>query len=159
MSGVEPVVPTSTYDDVPYGVATHAATHPGRLAAIATLFGAGPPAVESARVLELGCALGGNIIPMAVAYPGSSYLGIDLSGRQIADGQRTVAQLGLTNIELRHASITDVDDSDGQFDYVICHGVYSWVPPEVQDKILDICARNLAAGGVAVVSYNTYPGW
>src|SRR5690606_14283306 len=81
------------------------------------------------------------------------------SRRQIEDGQRTVEALGLTNIELRHASILDVDDSYGRFDYVICHGVFSWVPNEVQDKIFDICAALLNPQGVAYISYNTYPGW
>src|SRR5439155_10600404 len=42
---------------------------------------------------------------------------------------------------------------------LICHGVFSWVPTAVREKILDICAKNLAPHGVAYVSYNTYPGW
>ena len=53
----------------------------------------------------------------------------------------------------------DVGEDFGRFDYVICHGVYSWVPEAVQDRILEICARNLTPDGVAYVSYNTYPGW
>ena len=60
---------------------------------------------------------------------------------------------------MRAASIADVDRSCGQFDYIICHGVYSWVPPAVQDKILWICRASADAQGVAYVSYNTYPGW
>src|SRR5262249_6262531 len=55
--------------------------------------------------------------------------------------------------------IMDVDHNTGQFDYIICHGVYSWVPAEVRDKILAICSQNLAPNGIAYVSYNTYPGW
>src|SRR4029434_7471331 len=47
----------------------------------------------------------------------------------------------------------------GFFDYILCHGVYSWVPPEVQDKILRICSKHLAPQGVAYISYNCYPGW
>jgi hypothetical protein len=70
-----------------------------------------------------------------------------------------VGALGLTNLELRPLSILDVDASFGTFDYILCHGVYSWVPPEVQDKILQVCKENLAEGGVAYVSYNTFPGW
>jgi methyltransferase-like protein len=62
-------------------------------------------------------------------------------------------------VELLHKSILDVGRDDGVFDYIICHGVYSWVPSQVQDKILEICDRNLAPNGVAYVSYNTYPGW
>ena len=79
-------------------------------------------------MLELGCASGGNLIPMALTFPDSRFVGIDLSREQIADGQKTVEALGLTNIELRHLSILDVDDSFGPFDYIVCHGVYSWVP-------------------------------
>jgi methyltransferase-like protein len=52
-----------------------------------------------------------------------------------------------------------VDDSYGTFDYVVCHGVFSWVPRDVQEAILAVCARRLAPNGVAYVSYNTYPGW
>jgi methyltransferase-like protein/2-polyprenyl-3-methyl-5-hydroxy-6-metoxy-1,4-benzoquinol methylase len=149
----------SSYDDFPYESFPYPQTHPDRLAAIATLFGMRPAPVERCRILELGCAGGGNLIPMALALPGSHFLGIDLSKQQIADGQKLLTTLGLKNIELRHLSILDVDAAFGLFDYIICHGVYSWVPSAVQEKILAICACNLAPQGVAFVSYNTYPGW
>jgi methyltransferase-like protein/SAM-dependent methyltransferase len=96
---------------------------------------------------------------MAYGLPGSEFVGIDNSARQIADGQATVRMLGLENIALRHMDILDVDADLGQFDYIITHGVFSWVPRPVQEKVLEICARNLAPNGVAYVSYNTYPGW
>jgi methyltransferase-like protein len=149
----------SSYDDVPYGASAHPSTHPDRLATIATLFGATPPPPAEARVLELGCARGGNLIPMAVAAPGARFVGIDLSGRQIEDAQSVVSKLALDNIEVRHASILDVDASYGEFDYIICHGVYAWVPHDVQHKILSIYAEHLSPNGVGHVSYNTYPGW
>jgi methyltransferase-like protein/ubiquinone/menaquinone biosynthesis C-methylase UbiE len=126
---------------------------------VANLFGLQPPPVGQCRVLELGCASGGNLIPMAYGLPGGHFVGVDLSHRQLAEGQRVVEALGLTNIELQHRSILDIGLDFGRFDYVVCHGVYSWVPAEVQDKILAICVRNLAPNGVAYVSYNTYPGW
>jgi methyltransferase-like protein len=160
IAGVEPELTTeSSYDDVPYGASAHPSTHPDRLATIATLFGATPPPVAEARVLELGCARGGNLIPMAVAAPGAQFVGIDLSGRQIDDARARADKLKLSNLELRHASILDVDASYGEFDYIICHGVYAWVPREVQDKILSIYAEHLTPNGVGHVSYNTYPGW
>jgi methyltransferase-like protein len=53
----------------------------------------------------------------------------------------------------------DLKESPGSFDYIICHGVYSWVPPAVQEGILEICARLLTPRGIAYISYNTYPGW
>jgi methyltransferase-like protein/trans-aconitate methyltransferase len=126
---------------------------------IATLFGMKPANVEKCRVLELGCASGGNVIPLAAEFPGSSFVGVDLSNRQIEDGTKTIKALGLENIELRAASITDVEPSWGNFDYIICHGVYSWVPQPVREAIFDVCARQLNPQGIAYISYNTYPGW
>ena len=149
----------NSYDEYPYESHPYSQTHPDRLAAVATLFAMRPVSIERCRVLELGCAGGGNLIPMALTLPASRFLGIDLSARQIGDGQKLVAALGLDNVELRHASILDVNQDYGLFDYIVCHGVYSWVPTVVQDKILEICARNLEPHGVAFVSYNTYPGW
>lgn len=154
-----PEAQLTSYEEVPYGSKPLYPTHPDCLATVATLMGMRPAAVENCRVLELGCATGGNLIPMAATLPDSHFVGIDLSPRQIAEGQKLVDALGLSNIRLAPVSITDVDDDFGQFDYIICHGVYSWVPPAVQDKILDVCSRNLAPQGVAYVSYNTYPGW
>ena len=149
----------TSYDEVPYSSHPYAQTHPFRMSVLGMLFGMKPTPVDRCRVLELGCAGGGNLVPMAAVMPESRFVGIDLSSVQIADGQRMVEALGLTNIELKHLSITDVNDSMGQFDYIVCHGVYSWVPEPVRRKILDICATQLTPQGIAYVSYNTYPGW
>ncbi len=147
------------YDEVPYESHPYPQTHPARLAAVATLFGLRPPPVETARVLELGCAAGGNLIPVAESFPGTTCLGVDASARQIEDGQRLVRRLGLPNLDLRRADVLELGPDLGTFDYVICHGVFSWVAPAVQEKILALCAAHLAPNGVAYVSYNTYPGW
>jgi methyltransferase-like protein len=47
----------------------------------------------------------------------------------------------------------------GEFDFVISHGVYSWVPEDVQVAILSACQKLLAPNGIAYLSYNVYPGW
>jgi len=149
----------TSYDEQPYPGQAYAQTHPDRLAVMAKLFGMAPAPLSGCRVLELGCASGANLIPMAEQMPDASFVGLDFSSRQIADGQAVIAELGLPNIELRQSDISAVDGSLGKFDYIIAHAIYSWVPPEVQDKVLAICNANLAPNGVAYVSYNTYPGW
>jgi methyltransferase-like protein/predicted O-methyltransferase YrrM len=110
-------------------------------------------------VLELGCASGDNLIPMAVELPNARFVGIDLSERQVEQGRQMVATLGLANIDLRHEDIANVDASWGKFDYILSHGIYSWVPAPIREKLLAICRENLAPNGVAFVSYNTLPGW
>lgn len=149
----------TSYDEVPYESQSFPQSHPDRLAMLARLFGLSPAPVTQCRVLELGCAAGGNLIPMAFHLPDSEFVGIDLSRRQIKSGHKSIQDLELQNISLKHASILDVKSTWGAFDYIICHGVYSWVTREVQEKIFDICSSNLAAQGIAYVSYNTYPGW
>jgi len=149
----------NSYDVVPYIDKPFHFTHPRHLETMATLFGMNPKPIGECRVLELGCAGGGNIIPMAVDLPDSRFLGIDLSEYQIGQGQEVIAELGVDNIQLRHANILDIDECWGQFDYIICHGIFSWVPGEVREKILKICRDNMAPQGVAFISYNTYPGW
>lgn len=149
----------TSYDDVPYPNLSFAQSHPDRLATIGTLLGLKPAPVDGCRVLELGCAAGGNLIPMAYALPGSEFVGLDYAPGQIATGQATVVRLGLNNIRLLQRDIVAGAADLGEFDYIIAHGVYSWVPPAVRDALLSICRQNLAAHGLAYISYNTYPGW
>jgi methyltransferase-like protein/predicted O-methyltransferase YrrM len=148
-----------TYDEVPYPSYAYAQTHPDNLATLATLSGMTPPPVTQCRVLELGCASGGNLIPMAYSLPQSEFIGIDFSGKAVAKAQSVIEEVGLQNISLKHLDILEVDDNLGQFDYIIVYGIFSWVSAAVRDKILDICRNNLVPNGVAYVSYNTYPGW
>jgi methyltransferase-like protein len=149
----------TTYDELPYLNKAFPQTHPDRLATLGRLFGLQPPDLASCRVLELGCASGDNIVPMALGLPNARFVGIDLSGRQIEQGQRMVSALGLTNVELRQYNIADVDASWGKFDYIISHGIYSWIPAPVREKLLAVCKENLADNGIAYVSYNCLPGW
>lgn len=146
------------YDDLEYPGFPFPQTHPDRLATIAILFGMTPKNVTECRVLELGCGDGANLIPMAYGLPESQFIGIDLADRAIDKGHTAIAELGLRNIELRTMNVLDASANLGQFDFIIAHGVFSWVPPLVQNKILDICSELLVAHGVAYISYNTYPG-
>ena len=148
-----------SYDQVPYPSLSHANTHPDNLAVMAILAGLHPAPLEKCRVLELGAASGGNLIPMAYGLPHSQFLGIDISGVQIAEGKQKVQELGLTNLQLEQMDILDFSEDLGQFDYIIAHGIYSWVPPEVRESLIEIYRTHLAPQGVGFISYNTYPGW
>ncbi len=148
------------YDSLFYEGICFPETHPESLAVLGRLFGL--PAAEpvDCRVLELGCATGANLIPMAVGLPGASLVGIDLSGPQVEAGSRLAARLGLDNLALHQGDILDVDpESLGTFDYVIAHGVYSWVPPAVARRLLWLGRRLLAPHGIFYLSYNCLPGW
>lgn len=146
------------YDAVPYPSGLFAQTHPDRLATIGTLFGLKPAPVEHCRILELGCGDGTNLLAMAFALPQAQCLGIDLSGQAIARGLERIQELGLKNITLRHLDLMEAPLDLGEFDFILCHGLYSWVPEAVRNKIMEVCRRHLAAQGIAYISYNAYPG-
>ena len=120
----------TSYDRVPYKSHPFRQSHPDRLAVIATLHGMTPPPIERARVLELGCASGGNLLPIADQFPEGTFLGLDLSSRQIQDGQRLIEQAGLKNVELRHQDILAFDAPPESFDYILCHAVVAGLPTE-----------------------------
>jgi methyltransferase-like protein/SAM-dependent methyltransferase len=153
------IADAQSYDEVPFPTQAVPPSDPDRLAAIARLFGMPSPPVDHCRVLELGCASGGNLAPLAERFPNSRFLGIDYSGAQIASARALAIRLGLKNLEFQQASILDVGSELGKFDYIIAHGMYSWVPLEVREKMLGLLKSLLEPGGVAYASYNTFPGW
>ncbi len=151
--------PKNAYDEVPYPLLSYTQTHPDRLAVIGTLLGLTPAPPESCRVLELGCAVGGNLLPMAYALPGSEFVGIDYAPRQIELANAHAVATGLRNVRFVTADIAALPSNLGTFDYIVAHGIYSWVPEHVRDGLLGACRLHLAPAGIAYVSYNTYPGW
>ncbi len=151
-------MPPTEHDHIPYPAMPRQQTHPDRLAAVGKLFGMTPAPVDRCRVLEMGCSDAGNLIPMACVLPESQFVGVDLAAGAIADGQRAAADLGLDNLTLHARDLCEIDDSWGEFDYILAHGVYSWVPDEVREGILAVCRERLAGEGIAFISYNAYPG-
>ena len=150
---------TTIYDDVRYSTHPHAGTHPDRLATVATLHGLEPPDPFHGRVLEIGCGAGGNLMAMVTATPGLRALGVDLAAGPIADGQAAAAAIGLPNLTLRQGDVRELIDGHlGEFDYVVAHGVYGWMPPDANDALLATVAASLAPSGIAYVSYNVQPG-
>jgi SAM-dependent methyltransferase len=146
------------YDQVLYPGKVYLQAHPDFLATCASLLGVETARVERCRVLELGCGDGANLVAMAAGLPDSEFVGIDQSERATSLGRELARELGLTNVTLEQADLRALEAHHAPFDYIIAHGVYSWVPPEAQDALLAACRRYLAPKGVAYVSYATYPG-
>jgi len=147
------------YDEIPYEDGPVTASRPDFLAVVGRMFGLDPAPPDRCRVLELGCANGGNLIPLAYYWPTSEFLGLELSKAQARRARKLIKRLGLRNVKVLHRDIRDAGKSLGRFDYIIAHGVYSWVPPQVQERLLRTCRQLLAPQGVAYVSHNVMPGW
>ncbi len=151
--------PATAYDAVAYPSTVFPATHPDRLATIARLHGLAAPPIETARVLEIGGGDGVNLIAMAAAWPRAQFFSFDLSTTAVARGAALVAASGLTNVRVETGDIcAAATDLDAQFDYIIAHGVYAWVPEPVRAAVMALIGRTLSAEGVAFISYNALPG-
>lgn len=155
--------PGATYDATPYPRMAHQSTHPMHLCVLGTLMGMQPAPPSKCRYLDVGCAMGTNIVPMALAYPESEFVGIDASMQQIGMGLRDVEAVGASNVSLLAVDLMTLSpealEELGKFDYIAAHGFYSWVPEAVADRLLEVIGALLAPDGVAFVSYNVYPGW
>jgi len=149
----------SSYDKIPYDSQPFAEARPAYLGALGRLHGLDCALPSNCRVLELGCASGGHLIPLAWYHPQSEFVGIDLSERQINAGKELIQSVGLDNCTLLATDLSHFKPPSDGYDYVIAHGLYSWVPDTVRSTILTLCRRVLRPGGIAYISYNTLPGW
>jgi SAM-dependent methyltransferase len=157
MAAFKPLATVNAYDHVRYPSAPQPTSHPASISALASLYGRRFASPSGCRVLEVGCGDGTNLLSMAVMAPRSQFVGFDLAESAIAEGRATAASAGLTNIDLTVMDIKDVPDSFGEFDYIIAHGVYAWVPAPVREALMRLIGRTLAPAGLAFVSYNTMP--
>lgn len=146
-------------EQIPYVSMPIEASQPSCLAAMVHMYGLTTAPADRARVLELGCASGGNIVPLAARYPTATFAGFDLAATHVANAQTRIDALGLKNITIGQGDLTTLDLKDQTFDAIICHGVFSWVPPATQDAILRICSQHLSANGIVFLSFNVLPGW
>lgn len=149
-----------SYDDVPYPSFTFPQTRPDRLSSVGRFYGIETAMPDKCRVLELGCGDGTNLLSFAYCHPKSEFLGIDLSKVHTDDARKAADQLGLTNAVFECADVTTKpSDELGKFDFIIAHGLFSWVPDFVREHILRIYSECLTPNGVGYISYNAFPGF
>ena len=139
----------NTYNELLYKSNPFHYTAPALLEAYGRLYGLTPKDSRKARVLELGSSFGGNIISQALYNPEAEFIGVDLTAEQVKKGNEVIEKIGLQNIKLIEKNILDINEDFGKFDYIIVHGVFSWVPDNVKEKIIKICNENLTEEGIA----------
>ncbi len=147
------------YNEIPYIFQADARTYPGKTGALALLYGLDAKPLEKARILDLGCAQGANILPIAERFPGAYCVGLDLSQDQISQGKAMIQSLKLKNIELLCSDFQKLQFAPQSFDYIIAHGLFSWIPSDLQGPLIKTIQHYLAPQGLAHISFNTLPAW
>jgi trans-aconitate methyltransferase len=137
---------------------SHPSADPAVNAAVARAAGLAMAEPSSGRILEIGCASGYHILSLASRWPGARCEGLDASAKAISRARNLARQAGLANVRFREVRLSEFEP-EGQFDFIIAHGFFSWVPDEVKVGLMDFIGKRLAPNGIAVVSFNVAAGW
>ena len=136
---------------------------PERLDLVLLMHGRQPPDRRRGfRYVELGCGQGATLAGLAAAYPEGAFLGIDFMPQHIAHGRGLGAGAGLDNLRFDEAAFADLAAApppQDRFDYVVLHGVYTWISAENRRHLVRLLDKWVAPGGVVYVGYNAMPGW
>ena len=151
---------TEYVEDVPYVRHFLPDLSPARLRLVAALEGITPPPIGELDYCELGCAHGDTLAALAAAYPDGRFLGIDINAAHITSAKRLARDGALENIGFLERDFEDLLGEDiGEFDYVVAHGLMSWVSPAKRAALIAFARAKLKPGGLLYVSYNAMPGW
>lgn len=153
--------PNAEYvDDVPYIRQLVPDLAPPNLRIAAALNGLAVPPIDDFDYCELGCAHGDTLCALAAAHPNARFLGVDIAAAHIASGKKLARDGGLENVGFLERDFGDLVGEDiGEFDFVVAHGVLTWISPEKRKQMLDFARAKLKPGGLLFVSYNAMPGW
>lgn len=103
-----------------------------------------------------------TVLIMAANYPEGKFYAIDFNPSHIVRARRLAEEAGLTNITFLEKSFAEVDQDVNllpECDFIVLHGIFTWVSDENRQHIINICTRCLKSGGIVYNSYNAKPGW
>lgn len=160
---------TSAWDrgyvaDVEYNPGFYPDLAPAHLDLVCLLNGVVPPdrPAGGRTYAELGSGQSLTTTVLAAANPDDHFVAVDFHPTHVARARARARAADLHNITILEASFDDLADEPDQLpelDYVVLHGVYTWVSPTLREAIVHILAQNVAPGGVVYVGYNALPGW
>jgi SAM-dependent methyltransferase len=150
--------------DVPYVTGFHSGTTPAWIATMATLLGgAAPDLSRPFRYADFGCGYGATALIVAATMPHAEVWAFDFNPAHVESGRDIARRAGLTNIRFEEASFDELAGMPPEalpaFDYVVSHGVLSWVSPENRRRLFNVIGQRVAPGGIVYASYNVATGW
>ena len=99
------------------------------------------------RVLDIGCTVGHNIVPVAQAFPDTEIVAVDIGAPVLRYAHARAKSLGVDNITFRQANAESLDYEDGSFDLIITCMFLHETSMKALPKILGETHRLLAEGG------------
>lgn len=147
--------------DIPYLRDFKPMLAPAWLDHVALVVGIEPPARSDGFAwCDLGCGQGVTAAILAATHPLGVFHGIDGMPAHIDHARRLAAAAAIPNLQLHAVDFAAATDLDlPQFDYIVAHGVYTWIDPAAQCALRRFIDRRLKPGGLVYLSYNAMPGW
>ena len=147
----------------PYALTTQTELSPAWLDQVALQAGYAPPRARPGdpfTYCDLGCGQGLTATLLAAAVPSGRFLGLDAMATHTAVARERAKSLGLKNLRFRRDTFEGALKRDyGPFDYIVCHGVYTWVSEQNRRALVAFVERFLKPGGLLYLGYNALPGW
>lgn len=146
--------------DIPYTYGFYPRLAPAWLDFTAVISGTAPPTRrEGFAWCEIGCGQGMTTAILAATHPGGRFVGVDLMTDHIDHASRFAAAADIGNATFLAADVADDLKGGEKFDYIVAHGLYSWIDGAAQAAVRRFIDRHLSPGGLVHLSYNAMPGW
>lgn len=147
--------------DAPYPDTFFRELSPAWLNYVARLNGTRVRALDAPfTYLELGCGLGNTVITNAGAFPHGRFHACDLNRAHVEHARGRARAFGVENVEFHQSSFEELGHAElPMFDFIVAHGVYSWVSAHDRQAIRHLARDLLKPAGLLYVSYNSLPGW
>src|SRR5437899_1407978 len=142
--------------DIPYLRDFKPMLAPAWLDHVALVAGVEPPARQSGFAwCDLGCGQGVTAAILAATHPAGAFHGIDGMPVHIEHGRRLAAAAAIPNLQFHAVDFAGATDLElPQFDYIVAHGVYTWIDREAQGTLRRFIDRRLKPGPLAYLSYH-----
>jgi SAM-dependent methyltransferase len=147
--------------DIPYLRDFKPMLAPARLDHVALVAGVEPPIRRNDFAwCDLGCGQGVTAAILAATHPAGVFHGIDAMAVHIDHARRLAAEATISNVSFHISGFAAALDLElPRFDYIVVHGVYTWIDAETQCALRRFIDRRLKPGGLVYLGYNAMPGW
>lgn len=150
--------------DLTYTTGFYREISPAWLSLATILLGQRAPAIDQPfRWCELGCGQGFSALSFAAAYPQGAFYAFDFNPAHIDNARSLAQRAGIANATFAEASFEDLANAPRntwpQMDYIVLHGIWSWVSSTQRAHLLRFIRDHLAPGGIVYISYNSLTGW
>ncbi len=147
--------------DTPYTWGFYSELNPVFLNYVVALNGYKPRALDVPfSYFDLGCGNGVSAIAFAQMFPSGTFTGVDFNQEHVAAASALAADAKLANTRFLEGDLGALEPLGlGEFDFIVLHGVWSWVDPETRNAMREFLAKHVKPDGIVYVSYDCMPGW